>query len=408
MEVLPIIRHFLENSKDQEKWNRTVTQIDNLDKSHREVLNTIDELYQLFPEKESVTQAELVAYLQQKNPSRDLTYVSDVIQSALAQDIGPEVTEILIEAVIERHQMSKASLISGAVVSNQAIGKREELRAVLDEWDDMVSQKDRPDALDECTMSYEDAIAYRASDSGIKWPLSILNKCLGGVEPSLGLVIARPDTGKTSFILNCLAYFAYQIHTTKRNLLYCGNEEGIVGLKARCGVSLIGWDTEQAENNPRAFGQQVSSKGGDSIRYHGGIRSTKDVETLLKRYEPVVLVADQIGKFRIPGREVDSPSSLAEVYGWFRQKSEEYGCMVIGVAQADAKGDNKQWLSLNHINNSKTDVPGELDFGIGIGAVDEAGLEMVRFINIFKNKMKYGIKDRDQVNFNPQRCRYKG
>lgn len=409
MEILAVIKHFLLDEQAQVKFYRYVSQIDNLDRNQAELLKHIDDLYQLFPEKGSISQTEILTYIQQRNPTRDITVLRDLVTSAMEQDIGTEVTQTLLEAVIERHQCAKLAVIAGAVISNQVVGKQQELMGIMEDWEDMVQVTDRPDALQECDMSYSEAIKYRATDSGIKWPLTVLNKCIGGVEPSLGLVIARPDTGKTSFILNCLAYWAAQIQGTGRNLLYCGNEEQVIGLKARCGVSLLGWDTDRAEQDPDVFGQKVTQHGGDSIRFHGGVRSTKDVELLLKRYDPVVVVADQIGKFRLPGRaQIEGPAQLAEVYGWFRDKAGEYGTMVMGVAQADATGHNKQWLSFNQINASKTDVPGELDWGIGIGMLEENGMEFTRFINIFKNKQKYGVKGRDQVTFNPMRCRYKG
>jgi hypothetical protein len=82
--------------------------------------------------------------------------------------------------------------------------------------------------------------------------------------------------------------------------------------------------------------------------------------------------------------------------------------MVIGVAQADIKGDNQQWLTMANVNASKTDVPGELDWLIGIGMLNEAGMETARFINVGKNKLKYGRKGRDQVSFSAETCRYKG
>jgi hypothetical protein len=59
------------------------------------------------------------------------------------------------------------------------------------------------------------------------------------------------------------------------------------------------------------------------------------------------------------------------------------------------------------INASKTDVPGELDFGIGIGMLHEQGMELQRFVNIFKNKQKYGRKGREEVLFYAEKCRYK-
>jgi hypothetical protein len=324
------------------------------------------------------------------------------------QEIGPEITRKLIESVIEHHYATKAMAIGAPIVSNQKSGGwAEETEAIIQEYHELVAQADRPDQLQDCDMSFQDAMEYRASDSGIKWPLKILNKCIGGVAPSLGLVIARPDTGKTSFILNCLAYFAHQFKGTDHQLLYCGNEEGIIGLKARCGVSLLGVDTEWAEANTQAFGQQVSSKGGSCIRFHGGVKSVRDVETLIKRYKPVVTIADQIAKFKVPGNQAEGPAGLATIYQWFRDKSQEYNTMFMGVAQAGTTGTNKQWLTMDDINASKTDVPGELDWGIGIGSVDEQGMETVRFINVFKNKLKYGRKGRDQVSFTAETCRYK-
>ena len=292
------------------------------------------------------------------------------------------------------------------IVCKKTTGGLIETEDVLQEYHDLVAMTDRPDQLQDCDISFAEAMDYRASDSGIKWPLDILNKCLGGVAPSLGLVIARPDTGKTSFILNCLAYFAHQLKGTNEQLLYCGNEEGIIGLKARCGVSLLGVDTEWAEQNVKAFGQQVEAKNGNCIRFHGGVNNTRDVETLIKRYNPVVVVADQIAKFHIPGNKVEGPAGLALTYQWFREVGQLYSTMVMGVAQADIKGDNQQWLTMANVNASKTDVPGELDWLIGIGSLNEPGMERVRFVNIGKNKLKYGRKGRDQVAFNPEKCRY--
>ena len=406
MEILSIIKYFLTDATQQVKFHRHIMKIDNLDKAQAGVLEAIDELYQLFPEKNSFTPAELKVYIKKKNPSRDITHTAAIIDSAMAQTIGPEITKNLIEAVVERHMAAKLMSICAPIVSNQTSGGLIETDDVMQEYRDLVAAIDRPDQLQDCDLTFEEAMTFRATDSGIKWPLKILNDRIGGVAPSLGVVIARPDTGKTSFILNCLAYFAAQFRKTPYQLLYCGNEEGIIGLKARTGVSLLGVDTEWAEQNAKAFGEQVSAKGGDCIRFHGGVKNVRDVDTLVKRYKPVVTVLDQIGKFKVPGNKLEGPAGLAVIYQYFREKAQEYNTMFMGVAQADMAGSNKQWLTMDNINASKTDVPGELDWGIGIGCVDEPGMETVRFINVFKNKLKYGRKGRSQVSFKAEKCRY--
>ena len=406
MEILSILKHFMTDSTQQVKFHRHIMKIGNLEKTHTELLKTLDELYTLFPNKTSVNVDEIRVYLQSKYPSRDVTYLLDTAKSAMNQTIGKEVTLKLIESAIEYQMANKLMATCAAVISRQKTGILvTEADGVMQEYTDLLSGVDKPDQLQDCDMSFEEAIRFRATDSGIKWPLQILNGCLGGVEPSLGLVIARPDTGKTSFILNCLAYFAAQVRGTDHQLLYCGNEEGIVGLKARCGVSLLGCETEWAEMHPREFGEQVAARNGNCIRFHGGVRSTRDVETLLKRYSPIVTVLDQLPKFVLPGNKDEGPKGIANVYGWFRDKAKDYNSMMIGVGQAGATAG--QWVNMDDINGSKTDVPGELDFGIGIGMVKEPGLELARFFNIFKNKQKYGRKGRAETVFTAEKCRYR-
>jgi hypothetical protein len=378
--------------------------IDNLDRGQKGVLENINELYELFPEKSSLTTAEIKVYIKSKNPSKDSTYVEAIIDSAMAQTIGPEISLALIETAVERHMAAKLMAICSPIVSNQTSGGLVGIDDVMHEYRELCSLADKPDQLQDCDMSFQEAMEWQANDSGIKWPLDILNKCLGGVEPGLGLVIARSDIGKTSFILNCLAYFAHQLKGTDHQILYLGNEEMVIGLKARMGVSLLGVTTDWAEQNTQAFGEQVAKKNGGCVRFHGNIRSTRDAEVLIKRYNPIVTVADQIGKFSLPGSKAEGVTHLAEVYGWFRSITQEYSTMVMAAAQADVKAHNQQWLSDIHINASKTDAPGELDWGVGIGFLTEAGLEYKRFINIFK--IKHGRKGRSQVTFDPETCRY--
>jgi hypothetical protein len=378
-----------------------------LEKSHVEIFNTMDELYTLFPEKDSLTISEMRAYLSQKYPSRDITYLMDVLDSAMAVDIGKEVTLKLIESVIEFQLANKATAICMPIVGNQKTGGfYEGMNEILQEYSDLVTLADRPDQLEDCPLTYAQAMTFKATDSGLSWPVTILNKYIGGIEPGLGLVIARPDVGKTSFMINCFARWSADLRDTDEQLLYCNNEEGIEGLKARFGVSILGCDIEWAEQNADEFGRQVLQRSNDNVRWHGGVKSTRDVETLVKRYNPTVTILDQLPKFVLPGNKDEGVKGLANVYGWFRDKAKEHGTAMFGVCQAGATAHNKQWVTDMDINASKTDVPGELDYGIGIGFVTDAGMENTRFLNIFKNKKKYGRKGRGSVHFNPDKCRY--
>lgn len=408
MQIFSIIKHFIQDAGQQVKFHTYVMGIPNLEREHKECLKYINEIYELFPEKTHITEQEYSTYLQSKYPSKDITYQMDTFKNALKQDIGKEISQKLLHDLVERSCATQAMAAAQAIISNQKTGGwAEKTEQSLQEFHELVAAASRPDQLQDCCLTFEEAITYRATDSGIKWPLSVLTRCIGGVEPCLGLVIARPDVGKTSFIMNCLAYFALQLRGTNEQLLYCGNEEDVTGLKARMGVSLLNCTTEWAEQNSRKFGEQVAKRNGNCVRFHRGVKNVRDVETLVKRYKPVVTVLDQLPKFFIPGSKLEGPQAIAKVYEWFRDKAKEYGTMMLGAAQASASGHDKQWLTDMDINASKTDVPGELDFGIGIGMLHENGFEQRRFINIFKNKQKYGRKGREEVFFDAERCRYK-
>jgi hypothetical protein len=405
MEILSVIKYFLTDATQESKWHSTVKGIGNLERSHLQAIETINEIYNAFPDKVGISPEGYEAYLKSKFPSRDHTAAMDVINSAMSTTIGKNITQKLLGDLIERQCATKSAAVNAAIVSNQKSGGwAEKQEALLQDYYDMVANVDRPDQLQDCDMSFEDAIIYRATDSGVKWPIGMLTKYLGGVEPSLGLIIARPETGKTSFILNSLAYFAAQLRGTDTQLLYLNNEEGIIGIKARFGVSLLGCETQWAEENPKAFGQAVAAKNGNCVRFHGGVRSTRDAETLIKRYNPMVTVLDQASKFVLPGNKEEGPVGKAVVLSWFREKAQVYGTMIMGVMQAGATA--KQWLTMADVNGSKTDVPGESDWAFGIGLVDEPGMEDIRFFNIFRNKMKYGRKGRCEATFNASTCRY--
>ena len=208
MEILSIIKFFLTDSTQESKWHSTVKGLGNLERGHLQAITTINEIYNAFPGKTSISLQGYEAYVKSKFPSRDHTSAMDVVNSAMATTTGKAITEKLLGDLIERQCATKSAAINAAIVSNQKSGgwveKQEEL---LQDYYEMVAGVDRPDQLQDCDISFEDAIIYRASDSGILWPIKMLTKYLGGVEPSLGLIIARPETGKTSFILNCLAYF---------------------------------------------------------------------------------------------------------------------------------------------------------------------------------------------------------
>ena len=117
-----------------------------------------------------------------------------------------------------------------------------------------------------------------------------------------------------------------------------------------------------------------------------------------------MVVIDQGDKVKFGGDgNFSTVERLKVLYGKFRELAKKYDIPVITVGQASAEAENVKWLSLNHMDFSKTGKPGELDWAIGIGKLQkdvDNGIESVRYISLAKNKMRTGKHSRTSVYFN--------
>ena len=110
-----------------------------------------------------------------------------------------------------------------------------------------------------------------------------------------------------------------------------------------------------------------------------------DVERLIARYDPVLVVFDQIDK--IKGFSADRPDLVyGRIYQWARELAKG-GRAIIGTCQADGTGEGVRWLTMAHVAEAKTSKQAEADWILGIGKSHDAGTDDVRYLNISKNKL---------------------
>lgn len=246
--------------------------------------------------------------------------------------------------------------------------------------------------------------------SGLRWRLGSLNRNLGSLRKGdFGFVFARPETGKTTFLASEVSHMASQ---TDRPILWFNNEEQGSKVQLRCYQAALGLplldlyrDTEESK---RKF-QELTSH---NIRIVADVTiSRRRVEELCEKYQPSLIIFDQIDKLK--GFSEDrNDLELKAIYIWAREIAKLY-CPVIGVCQAGASGDFKKWLTMNDVDNSKTGKQGEADWILGIGKVADEGLEFVRYLHLSKNKL-LGDQDADpdqrhgkwEVKIEPNIARY--
>ena len=222
------------------------------------------------------------------------------------------------------------------------------------------------------------------ASSGLLWPLNRLNQVLGPLNKGdFGFVFARPETGKTTFLVHAATHMAMQ---SEGKVLWLNNEEKGSKVMKRCYQAALGITNVQLYSNPVQYQQEYNKKLKDRILLKDDANLTKKkVDELCRRHNPKLIIIDQIDK--IKGFDAERYDlQMKAIYQWARELAKTYG-PVIGVCQAGGTAENKKWLQMTDVDSSHTAKQGEADWMLGIGKVDKDGLEEVRYFSVCKNKL---------------------
>jgi replicative DNA helicase len=241
-----------------------------------------------------------------------------------------------------------------------------------------------PDEVCYVTPSLVEILENYHLEKGLRWRLGSLNAALGELRKgNFGFVFARPETGKTTFLASELSFMAEQVD---RPILWFNNEQAGVDVMLRIIQASLGLTDEEMRNDPKGSDEEFNRRtNGNLVLYDDGGLSKSTVERVIRECKPSLVVFDQIDNLK--GFSADrNDIELGEIYRWARELCKTY-CPIIGVCQAGATGENKKWLTMNDVDNSKTSKQGAADWILGIGKIHDNGQEYVRFMHLSKNKL---------------------
>jgi len=219
---------------------------------------------------------------------------------------------------------------------------------------------------------------------GLRWRLQTLNRMLGSLRKGdFGVIFARPETGKTTFLACEITHFATQ---TKNPILWFNNEEQGNKVMLRCYQASLRKTLVQLLSNRTKSAEEYKQNTEDSIHIYDSASITKHtVEKLCAKYQPGLIIFDQIDK--IKGFSNDREDlRLGEIYIWARELAKTYS-PVIGICQASGLAEGKKLLNMDDMANSKTSKAAEADWILGIGKSHNQEEENIRYFNICKNKL---------------------
>jgi len=298
-----------------------------------------------------------------------------IFQQMSESSVSVEVAEGYFTAHLQRVKASEIASIALDIVEGRK-DYTELLEAVSDEKKPTVDDKEF------VTDDLQDLYNSTRHTMGLRWPLRYLNQSLGSLRVGdFGFIIARPETGKTTFVSQVATHMTEQ---HDGNTLWINNEERGTKVKVRNFQSLFGVTQEDLFRDIQHYNKSYAERIGTRLKiYDDSAISYRKIEQLCKEFQPKLIIIDQLDK--IKGMSGEGHFMLKDLYQWSRELAKKYA-PVIGVSQAGATGEGQLYLNMGDIDGSKTGKPGEADWILGIGK-DPNKPEYVRGLAILKNKL---------------------
>lgn len=332
------------------------------------------------------TGAELQAYFDSKHPalpdSTRLRYWEHF--ETLVDNIGTntDLQERVIRDLWMRH---RARIISELSV-NIFLGKTNEFgelkRLIESTAEDSIGEKATYTEVD---MGLEELLDSLTLDPDFPFDWDPLTKVVSGLDRGhFGIIFARPETGKTTFV----SFLAQKFLRQGLTVAVWGNEEPAVRTKLRIIQSYFEVTRKELSEGRSKYAQVWSDEIGDRLHVLDCVGTTiQEIDDWCKINKPDVVFVDQLDKVKIGGKFNRGDEKLKEIYLQAREIAKRNKCLVWGVSQASAEAEGTQHVEYQYLDNSKTGKAGEADLIIGLGRTGDRTPENTkRYVCISKNK----------------------
>lgn len=345
---------------------------------------TLVEAHSEYPS--DLTGDELQAYFDSTHPalpdSTRLRYWEHFC--VLVDEVGNNIP--LQERIIRDFWMRNRARIISKLSVDIFLGKETnfgELKRLIDSTaEDSIGEKTTYTEIDMGLDELLDALTIEP-DFKFDWP-PLSNYIPGLDRGHFGIIFARPETGKTTFI----SFLAQKFLQQGLTVAVWGNEEPAVRTKLRTIQSYFKATRKELEDGREKFTQEWNSTFNGSLRVLDCVGTTiQEIDDWCKINKPDVVFIDQLDKVKIAGKYNRGDEKLKEIYLQAREIAKRNKCLVWGVSQASAEAEGMQSVEYQYLDNSKTGKAGEADLIIGIGRSGDRTTENTkRYICVSKNK----------------------
>jgi replicative DNA helicase len=357
--------------------------------------------------QQTLTLEELYLEFYTTYPDSDKKTYDFLFEQLAALVVTDEVAKDVVNKTVERKRALALSELAYQVANGTKT--HEELQRFISGTSGPVDSSRT--SLPEVDNDLEQLLSNHVYEQGFRWRLDCLNKSLGSLRKGdFGFIFARPETGKTTFLASEISNFLSQ---GSDSIIWLNNEEDGWKVMLRIYCAYFGVSSDVVLSNVKHFRDLFKEQVGNRFRlFDSATISRMDVERLVERLNPSLVLYDQIDK--IKGFSNDREDlRLGSIYQWARELAKGSHA-AIGVCQADGHAEGVRYLTMEHVANAKTAKQAEADFILGIGKTGDPEMASARFLSISKNKL-LGDKDtiselrhgRFEVLIEPTIARYK-
>lgn len=393
------------------------------------LVHALDAFYKAFPDVQEIdmdgfaTWCEAVRFV--KTPVERKQLVMEVVQR-MRQNVPPEMADGMTERLLELEFTNRTA---DALRKYHDGGDIDIVPHVTELTRQHTARMNRKVRVPLVEASPEDLVQEDLDNSGIQFRVSCLSDNMRGLRGGdFGIVAARPDAGKTTFLCSETSHWFTQMDAywpgQNRNGIWLNNEGPGGRIKKRWFQSVLGLTSTQIaalveqgrlEGKPLFTDALNAALGMDYRRMrfydiHG--MNHEEVRRLLEISNPGFVVFDMMDNIIFKGLSLAGGARTDQVLEAQYQAGREWcvtmDCIGVATSQLDVNGENNRHPGQHMLKDSKVGKQGACDFIITLGKDNEPMYGNTRWVNTPKNKLAMPGKVRDpraEIIFDGDRCR---
>lgn len=213
---------------------------------------------------------------------------------------------------------------------------------------------------------------------------SLADRISGAGRGNLGIIFARPETGKTTFCTYLVSEYIRQGF----KVAYFANEEPGRLVKGRVFSAYLRRSIDEMKKNLEDSMNVYKNEIEPNLKLLEGRGITLlEIEKFIDIHKPDVVMVDQLDKVVINGNFARTDEKLRALYEGARTIAKKQQVLFWSVSQASYDAQGRQEVDFSMLENSRTGKAAEADIIIGIGKNFGEEEDYVRHLCISKNKL---------------------